>query len=394
MSLDLHQALSQLHETAPVSPTPLDAGPLRSVVRRRRAVRTGAIGLGTAAAVIGLGVAAAALQGRPAPVPPATTSSASSSSAPAPTPSSTTPAPSSPSSMPTPTAAPVATPPATVVAVTGTGDLVVLDAGTGALVRTVLSGLDVGDPVKLGLTTDADHTVAYLSRLAPGPEGDWEVVRVWLADGSQTVLGSGIEPSLSPDGSMLAWAGWGPGEALHVLDVATGDVRVVADTVDNPERWVGAPAWSADSATLYVPVGWSEGTELVALDARTATSVSDGRRLGPPPNQDLTWSSVAVLADGTLAVAQAHVDTSQAEYFHDWSLLVVDPASGAVVSEVPDLAGDGIAALRATPGVPGLLALTGDLGQPGEPGFGYRLVHWAPGAGVAPVADDLLAVGR
>jgi hypothetical protein len=77
-------------------------------------------------------------------------------------------------------------------------------------------------------------------RLAPGNAG---IFVVNLEDGSRQVLGPGTWPSLSPDGARAAYSG---PDGLHVVDLTSGENRLVPGTTDFDYN----PRWSPDGSQL------------------------------------------------------------------------------------------------------------------------------------------------
>jgi dipeptidyl aminopeptidase/acylaminoacyl peptidase len=78
-----------------------------------------------------------------------------------------------------------------------------------------------------------------------------EVWRVAVADGALTQLthrfGPNAEPTVSPDGRMIAYVGFD--ERLYVMDVNGAHPHALTDGLD---RSVGSPQWSGDGRSLYV----------------------------------------------------------------------------------------------------------------------------------------------
>lgn len=61
-------------------------------------------------------------------------------------------------------------------------------------------------------------------------------------------LTQGIDPELSPDGRQLAFTRWGEGEGVYLLDLATGQTRLVLGGTPQPK----SPTWSPDGRSLIL----------------------------------------------------------------------------------------------------------------------------------------------
>lgn len=255
------------------------------------------------------------------------------------------------------------------VAITSDGDLVLVDAVSGTVVRTVREGV-APDGEQTGLSVTPDRSAVYLHVATDWP-GD--VVRVSLDDGTLEDVGEGYGPAVSPDGRTLAYVSVRTGEGteergIGLVDLTTGETRfVLDDECVACERVLGSVTWSADGRALYVVAGWGDhpfGTDVVALDVtdeHLAPTVQAGRVVGPDRSEGAVpsgWHAVTTLPDGSLAVAGSEEpdgapargpDTMGDEVRDDASFLaVVDPATGDVVRKVtvPDVSAS---SLRASP---------------------------------------------
>jgi len=91
-----------------------------------------------------------------------------------------------------------------------------------------------GKVIAYGHIRDADQN------LSPANAG---IFVVNLEDGSSQVLGPGTWPSLSPDGTRAAYSGM---DGLHIVDLDSGENRVLSGTTDNDYN----PRWSPDGSQL------------------------------------------------------------------------------------------------------------------------------------------------
>jgi hypothetical protein len=166
-----------------------------------------------------------------------------------------------PSPEPTPTPTPTPEGPSSIIGLTAAGDLVELDPANGATLRTVATDAAWAGPLSL----TPDRTAVYLTRQTDAVPGRPDIVRVSLTDGTSEVVAKGRVPSLSPDGTRLAYVGVHPTNpdeeyrALHVLDLASGEVTYVPDnTCGGCARRIDQPAWSPDGSRLYVAAGFQD----------------------------------------------------------------------------------------------------------------------------------------
>lgn len=196
-----------------------------------------------------------------------------------------------------------------IVALTTTGDLVLLSPETGETLEVITSDPALRGPISLA----ADRSAAFLGRGGP----PYEVVRVSLTDGSITPIADGLSPSLSPDGQTLAYVApyninhpddseW---RSLALLDLATGDVQYLPDnSCGGCARRIDQPAWSPDGSRLYIAVGFEDSAlpsmDLVVVIPGTTTDLDTAPVF--QPNDTYTHGIPgfpAFLTDGTLAVA-------------------------------------------------------------------------------------------
>lgn len=259
MGFDLRHGIEELLAQEPRPGEHVDPRGVMARVRRHRIVRGAAAGSVAAAAVVGTALVVQAAPWQSAPAPPAE-----------PTPSvterETAPAPEPTSEAPDPTTPPEAeqTPP--LVGLTAAGEIAMLDPSTGETLEVVTQGAGLA---AYPLSVDEARDTVYATRL-PDPSGTLdgaEVVAVSLTDGGVSVVAPGTDPSLSPDGSTLAYFGPLEGEtamvaykerALVLLDLETGVRQYVPDgTGQDFMRGLEGIAWAPDGSYLLVGTGWA-----------------------------------------------------------------------------------------------------------------------------------------
>jgi hypothetical protein len=146
------------------------------------------------------------------------------------------------------------------------------------------------------------------------------IIRVPLRGGDPEAVALGSYPALSPDGRYLATSQLGGG--IDVLDLDTLDPRTIAGPPDATGVVALNLAWGHDGRTLFFERAPGPGvpSELWALDAGTASSLDEARRLGPPEGRD-GWTLPAPRRDGELVVMEQCCTTSE----------LAGSANGAVV---------------------------------------------------------------
>jgi hypothetical protein len=176
------------------------------------------------------------------------------------------------------------TPPA-MVAVTTAGALVVLSPATGAVSRTLVPSGVLGDEISVA----PDGTTAYFAHGTGGCASEIESVPV--SGGSPVMITSGSLPSVSPDGTKLAFAreplpttGCVPNEAnltaqykLVVRTLSSGAETTYHMLPAGQSSGLPAPishlSWAADNARLAVSISSvedNEGWNVVIVDTPAA----------------------------------------------------------------------------------------------------------------------------
>lgn len=118
-------------------------------------------------------------------------------------------------------------------------------------------------------------------------------------------VGSHVDPSLSPDGSHLAFM---DGSQLAVVNLLTGDGSIV---FDNPDVWVGSPTWSADGRIAFS--GFRGGTlELNVMNANGTSlrqiTTAVGFRGRPSWSTDGRIAFECEIEVGNLDICAIHAD--------------------------------------------------------------------------------------
>lgn len=217
-----------------------------------------------------------------------------------------------------------------IAAVLADGRLVVLDAESGDVERTLLDGIRVDDPIKNGLAVTPDGDDVYVAR--PGPLDDGpEIVRVPMRGGQPEVIGPGRAPSISPDGSTLAYNDTEvrdmppPAPFIVLRDLETGDERELRREDERQFHFIVETEWATGGEQL----AWVAGeikTALYVVDAE-AEDLDGADLVGPGAGagDDPAWRAIAPLEDGRMAVVELCCDIPDRER---WTVITVDVDTG------------------------------------------------------------------
>jgi hypothetical protein len=238
--------------------------------------------------------------------------------------------------------------PKVLVAVTTAGAVQALDPATGKALRTLATGA-VGE--EIGLSPDG-LTVYYETPVGCAHQ----INRVPTAGGTSTILGSGGHPTMSPDGTLLAYVlqpGFGAGTtACDRADTSAGAYAVVVrDLARGGEKSFPLPpavvsgglplpiahlSWAADNRRLAVTIGGGQDNEQwsVSIMDRTRDTNYPGATSVPVSGPARTYYREAVfLPNGDLFVDREccagyppHVTSSE--------LATVDAATGVSRQQV------------------------------------------------------------
>lgn len=185
--------------------------------------------------------------------------------------------------------------PAAVLAVSADGELVRIDAGTGAV--EPLPGTPEADADEGEITDNAaaglDGMVLFSTCCEPAPGHTYRLED----DGSRTFLAVGYNPVLAPDGTRFSLV-QPTGVTLHDLD---GNV---VHTIDAGEHLgsVMAVAWSPADDRLAVEVGVGAIERRIILVDADADSLAGGTEIRAPDG--LWWTRPVFRSDGSLLVAE------------------------------------------------------------------------------------------
>lgn len=223
--------------------------------------------------------------------------------------------------------------PAQLAAVDGDGRVVVLDSATGAVDRVLLEGIGVSDPASNDIAVTPDRSSVFVTR--PGTAGaSSQILQVPFAGGPAQVIATGTSPSVSPDGSTLAYIGFQPAPGggnlpvpvLVLRDLATGSERRLGPGEAQPFTFIADTAWTGDGQHVAFIAGEIQ-TGLWVVD-RDASTLDAASRLGPTARGDGTsWRAVTAWDAGRLAVVETCCDVGQRSR---WLVLVVHVDTGTV----------------------------------------------------------------
>lgn len=196
----------------------------------------------------------------------------------------------------------------------GAVELLAADSGT------VLSALAGPSPVdsdgrRLGApeSVTAAHDVAYVAYQLPTPV----IERIPFDGGPPTFVTYGRTPSVSPDGSKLAFfrsAGSSSTESVVVRDLATGSEQTVDATIGAVAG--SGVSWSTDGSQLaltglFDATAWGGGTDIVGgvqvLDLGHQLSPTNPHFLGSPTTFNGLEAGATAWADGQFLPPDGHI---------------------------------------------------------------------------------------
>lgn len=250
-----------------------------------------------------------------------------------------------------------------IVAITANGHAVVLDATDGDEVRTLLTDMPV-EPASNDVAVTPDGETAYIARPGQGT-APTEIVAVPTAGGEPEVVTEGFAPSVSPDGSTLAYVGLEPVEgpqppvpAIVLRDLETGEERRLARNQEPEFTYIADTAWALDGATLAFVAGEIH-TGLYALDTVAAADLDASRRLGPTARSgdrgEASWRAVTPLDEDRLAVVETCCDVGERER---WLVLAVNIAQAEAEGGILPTERTEASRLDADPGADAILLVT------------------------------------
>lgn len=370
MEFDLQRGLRDLGGAPSVGPDTVPTDLVLRRVRRGRALRTAGIGVAAAAVIVGAVVAVVALPRDP--VPPADT--------PTPAPEvTTTPAP-TPFQTPEPTEA--ESEPA-VVAVTVDGTIVRLNPETGTELGSVVPQVGLASVRSIALSPDGLDLYTTTDTTT--------ILRISLHDGAAQEIATGVNPSVSPDGTTLAYIGPAPGTenpSLNLLDIASGVTRHSPIPGEyQPATWIGEPSWTSDGSLVAFECCFDDAADIAVTDPRAEDVWSSAEWLHPAPDAEhdgiayatVSWRDPVWLADGRLAVRVT--DAWDENPVDDGPVAVVDPAIGTP-HVLEALVGTLVSDIAARPDGQSLLVLTHD----------STLLRWDDDGSVRELATGIAAV--
>jgi Tol biopolymer transport system component len=203
-------------------------------------------------------------------------------------------------------------------------------------------------------------------------------------------------PAWSPDGTHLAFirydlAGdttWGP-SAIEILDLATGDIRIVSQTKDGATAYY-TPRWSPDGSQLVFEIEtYADATEAKSLSSSLAIVKSDGSD-GADPRILTTPDLVVKNPDWHPVDDRIVFQARSSKSGSDRTDLYVVRADGTRLTRLTNIAGSGLSAVEPTwtPDGKRILFSKVDSSGAGPPTFisadGSSLTQAGSGSGSAP----------
>lgn len=183
-------------------------------------------------------------------------------------------------------------------------------------------------------------------------DGVWQVPR---AGGAPTRIGPGYIPSVSPDGTTLAYGKTNgtSGDRLVLRDLASGREKVLGG---KPNRSFSTVSWSDSSTRLSIFWRSQDADGLMNIDPRTAASLDDAVEVADPatsqPDDGFSYEAPlgdeAYVAVHRCCLREAPVGTGM-EWDESWHRLAIVSDDAKVRSELVDLGDKAVSALRVSP---------------------------------------------
>jgi hypothetical protein len=211
-------------------------------------------------------------------------------------------------------ATPVSRAPSTRLVVLRQSTLLIIDADTGAIVRTVMihgSTSNISDPVAALSVTPSGNAV-YLERWAARRCQNSAIVKISLITGKQTtVITHAMDPALSPNGKLLAYAAtakppadfpdWCATGRTYVRNLVTGVSRSWAITThprkNRSREFINDLVWAPDGNRLAVGNMLGPPSLGIQLLNPDAAQSSTNPRVLPARH---VYDSPVILSDGNI----------------------------------------------------------------------------------------------
>lgn len=224
------------------------------------------------------------------------------------------------------------TPPASFVAVTESGDIVVAETATGQIVRKVVPRSDRIGTIDAMSVAPGGKTLYFSTTIGHEDCAVWSVP---LAGGTPKRIATGLSPAVSPDGAKLAFARVGCGQkgtTFTVRTLSTGAETTWKDDQELPAD--GVLDWAPDSRTLYLVQCGADTCGPVTVDtSRPAGSIQKGF-IQPEDLDDRSFGWTGTVTRGSRLVTV--VDYGDVGGDERYPMIEVDPAAKRIVAALYD----------------------------------------------------------
>jgi hypothetical protein len=261
--------------------------------------------------------------------------------------------------------------PADIVGWLSSDQVVVIDTRTGAVVRTLATGVSVEAPGLPDLTVSPGGRVYFDSAPIAGvsprdAEGD-QIYSVPIIGGPVVEVGPGSDPQVSPNGQLLAYiASDGVGEAPYLfpgggIDVATlagdrvADVRTLHPDPAQEDQGASDLSWSPDGQRLSFDLLGSAAdttTSWTIAPAGAGSSLGTAQQI-PLQSAGLTWNGYWRVGRTGVALGLGVLTSpsSGQPLAGTQRVVTIDPSTGGVVHRLFSVSG-AVCTASAPPSVP------------------------------------------